>query len=286
MDLSTKTEVLDFYKEHLSRRDFALFNLLYQREDLPCQFYWYQGAVIAKSDKVLSLNETLLSTSYLNFFEYENEESAKKLVHTVVEESAKSDLITLVRTNDEYFFSQFGFEKVVEQYIYNFNRDQIYDFDVSGIVMDPKAQVLAEIYENFTSVFTGYFARDVADFERLKSILEGLGGGIVSYYDKAYVMYIRRSGHVEVLEAAYDNSGSLLKLLDFVSRGLPRIVLIASESEQIHRIIPNAHRSKKTFLMGRVNDRVLFERLFHIKIISAYSAFRAFALPVFNRDYF
>lgn len=284
--MSTQSKVFDFYKEHLSRNDFALFQSLYQMDDVPCQFYWYQGAVIAKSEKILSLNETYLSTSYLNFFKYENEESAEKLVSSLVSESAKKDLITLVRTEDEAFFAKHGFEKVVEQYIYNFNRDELYDFDVSGIVMDPKEEVLADIYHRFTSVFTGYFIRDAQDFKQLKTVLESLGGGIVSYYDKAYVMYIRYAGHVEVLEAAYDTSGSLLKLLDFVSRGLPRIVLIASESEQIPRIIPNAHRSKKTFLMGKVNDRELFERLFHIKIISAYSAFRAFALPVFNRDYF
>lgn len=284
--MSTKAQVLDFYKHHLSEKDFALLRVLYKNQSLPCNFYWHEGAVIAKSEKILSLNNHLLSTSYLHFFEYENEESAQKLVKSVVDRSSKTDLLTLVRTEHEAFFENLGFEKVIEQYIYNFNRDEIYEFDVEGIVMDPSPKVLKSIYDRFTSVFTGYFVRSEEDFAYLKKVMEALGGGVASYYDKAYVLYIRRSGHVEVIEAAYDKSGSLLKLLSFVSRGLPRIVFVASESEQIPRIIPNAHRVKKTFLMGRVNDHVLFERLFHIRIISAYSAFRAFALPVFNSDYF
>ena len=156
--------------------------------------------------------------------------------------------------------------------------------------MEPDLEDVLGAYQEFTSHFTGYFDRDLHDFELIKKNLKNQKGSIVGYMESGvllgYASYINHGSSIEVLECTYDRSGTLLRLLSFVSRGVSRIVFHASESERITKVIPDLKGVRVSFIMARVNDRDLFERLYHIKIISAYSAFNAFSLPVFNRDFF
>lgn len=214
----------------------------------------------------------------------------KQLVENVLEEVSQSDLLTLIQTDSPEDYESLGFETVVETKIYNFSSSHIPDFPMDGIVLEPSLTDVQSVYKKFTSHFTGFFDRSLEDFELIKKNLKDQKGSIVGYVEEGilvgYASYINHGSSVEILECAYDKSGTLLRLLSFVSRGVSRIVFHASESERINKVLPDLKAKKVTFMMARVNDHELFERLYHIKIISAYSAFNAFGLPVFNRDFF
>ena len=62
-------------------------------------------------------------------------------------------------------------------------------------------------------------------------------------------------------------------------------MLNATTSEKIHKLFPHATKTEQPFLMARINDKELFERLYGLKILSAYSGFNVSAKPLFNRDF-
>ncbi len=239
--------------------------------------------------KRLSLHGKLLRTSFLVGC-MGSLGDQKELISSVLEEVSQSDLLTLIQTDRPKDYEALGFETVVESRVYNLSSSHIPDFPLDGIILEPDLEDVLGAYQEFTSHFTGYFDRDLHDFELIKKNLKNQKGSIVGYMESGvllgYASYINHGSSIEVLECTYDRSGTLLRLLSFVSRGVSRIVFHASESERITKVIPDLKGVRVSFIMARVNDRDLFERLYHIKIISAYSAFNAFSLPVFNRDFF
>ena len=286
--LKQEDRVYNLYKSKLVGFDKLLFEALSkQKTGHPSQFYRRNDSVISVAEKTLSLNGTKIKTGLISNFIFEELNEGRALFEKVSQELDKENIINMIIPGDSQFdFSAYGYETAIEHYVYNFSSDLIPKFSVEGIVLDPTASQLLNMYDNFSAHFTGYYIRDTTSFELMQRLMQALGGSIVSYQDRGYIIFIRYQTHIEVLELVYDGSETLLKLLSFASRGMRRIVMIASESEQIHKVLPEAARVKEVFMLAKVSDIELFERLFHIKILSAYSAFRAFAKPVFNRDFF
>lgn len=233
----------------------------------------------------LSLHNKNLRASFL-YGDVGSSGDSLALVSDLVDTLSNKDLITLIQTDRPHIYESLGFETVVESRIYNMSSSLIPEFALDGILLDPSSQELVQAYNNFTNHFTGFFNRDANDFDLMRRHLRNQKGGIVGLVDdgelKGYACYINHGSYVEVFECIYDRSGTLLRLLSFVSRGVGRIVYHASEAERISKVIPDAKMRKVPVLLARINDQELFERLYHIKIISAYSAFNAFGLPLFN----
>ena len=286
--MKQEDRIFKFYKSKLDGFNNELFDALSKNKTgHPAQFYWRDEAVISTRDKVLNLNDVKIKTRLFSNLAYENKEDAIALFDKISQETSKENIISLVIPgNSDFDFSQYGYETAIEHYVYNFATSLLPQFDVEGIILDPSPASLLKMYEHFTEFFTGYFNRTEDDFTLMISTIKSMGGSVVALKNEGYVVFIRHQSHVEVLELVYDRSATLLKLLSFVSRGMRRVVYRASESEQIQKVLPEANRTKEIFMLAKVHDRELFERLFHIKILSAYSAFRAFAKPVFNRDFF
>lgn len=247
-------------------------------------------AMIMIDEKELVLHHKHLSVSYLHHGVHDSVEAMETLVEAIVEESAQKHLLTLVQSNDVELFESLGFETVVDMYRYNMNSSIVPEFGVDGIVLDPKSEELLSAYQNFSKHFDGYFERDIQYYDEMKQYLKSMGGSIVGLTANGklvgYLLFINYKTSIEVLECCYDKSGTLLKLLSFASRGKARIVMYCSVFEKIEKILPESRREKVPFILAKVNDQELFERLFHIKIISAYSAFNAFGKAIWNRDFY
>lgn len=246
-------------------------------------------ASCASREKVLSLHGNYLKSDLILGPVFTDLEFGKAIFEEELKRSSQTNLMSFVYPNPNFDFSEYGFETVVEHYQYNIAVDSIPKLGVSGIVLDPECEELLKVYNSFTDFFTGYFIRDRDEFEKLVKMYKSLGGGVVAYSENnqllGYAFYVRHQSFIEITEILYDTSGTLLRLLSFLSKGVSRIMMMASESERIQRLLPDAKRSKHPFLLARINDRELFERLFHIKIISAYSGLHAFGKPVFNRNF-
>lgn len=244
---------------------------------------------LCSRNKVLSLHGNLLKTNLIMGPVYTEVEFAKEMLENILYKSSQENLITFAYPNEAFDFHSFGFEPVIETYTYNISVDSIPKLGVSGIILQPDFKDLTSVYNSFTDHFTSYFVRDEKEFDTLTKIYKSLGGGVIAYAEdqkvKGYAFYIRHQNYIEVKECCYDTSGTLVRMLSFLSKGVTRILLTVSESERIQKLFPNAKRRVNPFLLARINDHDLFERLYHIKIISAYSGIHAFGKPVFNRDF-
>lgn len=243
----------------------------------------------ASRSKVLSLHGNHLQSNLILGPIYTDLDFAKTIFEEELKRSSQNNLISFVYPSPNFDYSDYGFETVVEHYQYNIPISSLPNLGVSGIVLDPSSEDLMKVYSSFTDFFTGYFVRTVEEFKNLSTMYKSLGGGAIAYVENqeilGYAFYVRHQTFVEVTEVCYNNSGTLLRLLGFLSKGMSRIMMMASESERIQKILPDVKRTKHPFLLARINDRELFERLYHIKIISAYSGFHAFGKPVFNRNF-
>ncbi|WP_166082457.1 hypothetical protein [Erysipelothrix anatis] len=236
--------------------------------------------------KVLELHGKRLKASYIIDIEDEDETILEELVAA----SSHEELVTLLQSSDARKYEAIGFEPVVEIMEYNIQASSLPELGVEGIVLDPVNQDLVSVYNRFTKHFTGYFIRDASSFEAMKKELDSIRGGIIGFSENGilvgYAIYENKGSFMKIRECIYEKSGHLLRMLSFLSRGKSRIILQTSVSEHINRLIPDAKRVKKHFLLARINDKQLFERLFHIKIISSYSGFNAFGKPLWNRDFY
>lgn len=236
------------------------------------------------TSKILNLHGKRVKVAYVNA----NLMSSKGLKN-LLKMLARTDLITLIKATSLTELEELGFESVIENFEYNVNTDYLPKLSIDGIVLDPSDEKLLECYHSFTSHFTGFFERTADYFQSVRKVL-GSSGGIVGFEESGkivgYAIYETHESSVVIKECCYLKSGHLLSLLSFVSRGKRRLVLHTSNNEHLSRILPHAKKTKQTFLMASVNDKTLFEHLFHIKIISAYSGFNAFRKPLWNRDYF
>lgn len=232
--------------------------------------------------KVLSLHDKLIKSSFIV-----SVGNSHKIMDQLLSLVSRDDIITLIKTTDSESFEEYGFEPVIEVFDYNLNTSSLPNFDVVGVNIEPSSEALLKVYRGFTQHFTGYFKRDVDYFDRLKSELSSYGG-IIGYTVEdqivAYVVYEIHDSVVTVRECCYFKSGHLLRLLSFVTRGKSRLVLTSSVYEHMNRILPEAKKTRRQTIMARINDKELFERLYHIKIISAYSGFNAFGKPLWNPD--
>lgn len=243
-----------------------------------------QGSLFQMHRKTLNLHDKKIRVSYINPMVSCNQDELSEVLNQL----GKRDLITMIYSDRNEMLERLGFEAVVEHQLCNIPSQNIPDFDVKGIILDVSALDMKHVFDIYAKHFTGYFERNIHDFERIRRDTHFLKGKITGFMKGdqmvGYIRSVHHGSYVEVLECCYDTSGTLLRLLSFVSRGANRIIYHTNASERIHKILPNVKIQNKVVMLARVNDKALFERLFHIKIISSYSAFNAFSKPVLNTD--
>lgn len=250
-------------------------------------------AMAQMKPKVIQLGDKKLKTSYITHVmtrpEYQGQGYMKKMMSLILENNVKEQILTVLKPYEPSVFRSLGFENVLMVTEYNIQAKHIPSLSVDGIILGPSPKDLLKVYETFTQYFDGYFKRDLKYYEDLFQYITARKGKIIGIKEKnkmvGYCVYLMYPTHIEVLECAYDTSGTLIKFLSFVSRGKHRVILKASTSERIHKLFPNAIKTTQPFMMARINDKALFERLYGVKILSAYSAFNVSAKPHFNRDF-
>lgn len=265
-------DFIDYYLEHrlAEAKVFALF----EGES-------YKGLYLVDS-KVLSLHDKNIKTAYIHPVVDD-----MTLFEEVLAWASQTHLVSLLpEVNERYQY--YGFEMVVETNVYNISSLDLPEFSVKGINLEPDLNDCLKVYNQFTRYFSAAFVRTREDFKHHKALMKRRGGSILGLeIDQqlvGYLVYIRGSSFVDVLELCYDKSSTLLQMLSFITKGVGRARLHVSPAEHLNRILPHLKGHTSAFMSARINDKELFERLYHIKIISAYSGFNAFGKPIWNRD--
>ena len=131
--------------------------------------------------------------------------------------------------------------------------------------------------------------RDETYFDIIKKDLEAQNGRLVAYIDNnqlmGYMMYTVSQLHVDIQEIVYFNSDTLYRLLNFASSLKERIDLSVSTAEDLSKLFPKAMIEVKPWMMARLNDSNLFNKLFHVSVFNGQEAFMIAKKPLFNPDF-
>lgn len=270
------------------------FDYLYRNEDsVVLEEHQKIVTSLQSRPKVLRLFGNNIAVNYLvgvvTLPEFRRQGYMDQLMNAVLAESEHQYLMTVLQAYNPKVYEKYGFETVIETQESKIRASMLPVIDDYGVkeVRDPFA--LKACYDRFTQYFTGYFVRTIDDFNSLIESVDAEGGKIIGLYDEddlvAYSFIYFNDAGARLDELCYDKASSLLRLISYGLRRTGEVTCVTSTSERLNRVIPGIESIRKPWLMARVNDTAHFDQLYHIKIISAYSAFNAFSIPLFNHDY-
>lgn len=235
--------------------------------------------------------EVALIVGVYTIEEYRHQGHMKTLLNYVLRDLEHNYLITLIQAYNPELYSQFGFEKVYQQRVYQVKRSMIKPMDSVGIKISQNNQDNVELYQYYTKYFNGYFVHDEAYYEKILKLVLAENGQLVSLYnsDQDLVAHLRMVVHdqdVIVDEVLYKDTASLIKILSYVMSKYPRLEVRVSMVEDLEQVLGAIYLRDEVSLMAKLNDSELFERLFNVKVKRADSALKAFAKPLFNSDFY
>ena len=261
--------------------------------------------LIKDQDKIVStlainrhglwLNDKKINVSYISSLytlpEYRNSALFDVLIKEVIEEMTYNDLITIIQSKNLESSEKYGFKLIYQQKNYLLSRSQIPVYPSTGIVNITNIDDLANLYLQFTYYFDGYFHRD-KDYYHLKlKWLNGCAYKLIGYNNQqgqleGYLIYDPRSNPLVVKEIIYLNSIAFLKLISYVLNISENIILSLSNNENILKLIPTAVYNKKDYILARLNDVELFNRLYNSNVKNINEAFELSGKPLFlNEEY-
>ena len=293
-----KDQIYRYWKEAFPNKSGESMDSYFKVYFKPEETYLYKNeeeivSMAQVKSKVISLNGKNLRTAYITNVltrpQFQGQGHMTQFLKLLMDEISDKNLITLLRAYEPKVYEGLGFERVIDIAEYRIDSLNIPDYGVTGVILNPQSEELVQAYKDFTSHFDGYYLRDVEYFDRIKQEYALRNGGVagLSVANKlvGYCLYTNHATHVEVNECVYDKAGTLMRLLSFISKGKSRVLLKATTAEKIEKVFPKVKRSVQPFLLACINDKELFERLYDVRILSAYSAFNAFEKPLFNRDF-
>lgn len=215
----------------------------------------------------------------------------KTLLNYVLKDLEYNYLITLIQAYHPKLYTQYGFEEVYQQQVYQVRRSLIKPMDSVGIKISQNLEDNVELYQFFTKYFNGYFVRDEKYYELMMKLVAAENGQYVSLYNQendmvAHLRMVVHDQDVIVDEVLYKDTGSLIKILSYVMSKYPRLEVHVSMVENLEKLIGAKKLRDEVSLMVKLNDPQLFERLFNVKVKKADSAMKAFGKPLFNSDFY
>lgn len=183
-----------------------------------------------------------------------------------------NSLLTIANCDHKTMYEQFGFEVVYRRRQLTITRNDVSRSSNDGCILNPKASDLLKIYAQFCKRFNGFCVRSQADFEQLLSGLIMQNAKIIAYQEngvlKGYALCRLENKVVYIDECIYFDSTTLLKLLNVALQQRPTVYLRVSEHENLSVLFPKCEEIFYDYMMVKVNDISLFNRLYNANIQS------------------
>lgn len=214
----------------------------------------------------------------------------KTLLNYVLKDLEKNYLLTLIQAYHPQLYLQYGFEEVYTQNVYQVRRSMIKPMDSAGIRISQNLSDNVDMYQYYTKFFNGYFVRDETYYEQMMKLLAAENGQYISLYHQqqlvAHLRFVVHDQSVLVDELLYRDSGSLVKILNYVLTKYPRLEVSVTKIENLEKLVGAKLLREDVSMMVKLNDSQLFERLFKVQVKRADSALKAFSKPLFNSDFY
>lgn len=293
-----KTAVFDIWKQLHVNKDVGELNTYFkfiydhgktvvvQQDDRIISTIHYQSHVLAMKQKRLCVNYL---SGLMTLPDYRLRGHMGSLMNSVMDESSHAYLFTFMQAFHPQLYEKFGFEVVAWHKHYRIPAKVLAPIPCEGVSRSFTAQELLSVYERFMWHFDGYVVRDLPYYEQF--IQRAMSGNLrlCVYRNEqdellGYAFYREFDQEVEVLEVIYLDGTCLQKLLKFIIRDKATIGVQVSTAEKIERLFPMIVPRKVPFLMAKLHQKELFNKLFDVKINSALEAFQILDKPCFNNE--
>ncbi len=239
-------------------------------------------STLVRNPHELMFNGRVIATSMLmgvaTVPKEQNNGYMKQLMESVLDACEHSELITLIQTETPELYEPYGFKTIYKRRDYTLERKDVNRITNFGCAYEPSPIDLLKVYSAFIKRFNGFYPRDLEYFVQYRKQVIALGGKIVAYYDskdqiRGYAVMIPQGNELRVEEIIYLDSMSLTKLCNAALQERRIIHLLVSEAEDLSILFPEAPSKEYPSTMVRLNDPILFSRVFNKKITNVQEAF-------------
>lgn len=287
-----------WYQSHPEQQqeyiDFYFQNEFFKTHCIVCEQDGRIISSLAMKEHVMSFLNRKLLVSYLEGVatlpDYRRRGHMHELMNVALDEVSHNHLITLTRALNPKIFEPYGFETVCYHKFYMISRRHL-DIGTSGVSHQYDIQELLDVYEEYTKHFDGCIQRDIAYYRRFveRSMLQN--GNICVCRDakgnlSGYAAYHRTDEQAEIHEIIYLDSASFMKLAAYVCGSEDEVSVQVSQAERIEMLFPLAIGKRQRFLMARINNYELFNKLFNTKAETVTEAFALMKKPIMNNEYY
>ena len=155
-------------------------------------------------------------------------------------------------------------------------------YGTTGVTTRTDPVAMEALYNRFTQHFQGQYLSEENRIPLLLKRAEAEHAQVYTYYNADalegyYVTYLTNDT-VVVDEILYENGEALARMLAHASDRKPNVLVRASASERLDKVIPYAKAEIKAETLVRVNDKSLFRKCFQLgktesfKTVWAYKA--------------
>lgn len=244
---------------------------------------------------VLAMKKKRLRINYLSGMvtipDYRMRGHMGELMDSVLDESSHQYLFTVIQAFHPQLYEKFGFETVCWHKQYRIPAKALLNIGSEGVSRSFTSQELLRLYEQFTRHFDGYMIRDSTYYENLTQRAMGGDCRICVYRNEqdeltGYAFYRETETDVEVKEILYLDSIAFGHMLKFILRKKAGVTVNVSMAEKLEKLFPLAIPRKVPFLMARLHQKELFNKLYDVNIQSASEAFKLLDKPMYNNEDF
>ena len=250
---------------------------------------------IQMNEQVISFGARKIAIAYLlgvsTLPDYRRRGHMRTLMEAALDETSHNYLFTFIKAFNPKLYAPYGFETVYAHRHFLIKSEELNKVSCLHTQKEATASQLLYAYKRFIVKFDGYYIRDLAYYERLLEELELKEKRMVVYRDPVqgvcgYLIYQIIKDEIQVKEAIYQDSISLMRMLKAISEPEREILIEVSEKEHLEKIFPLAIPKKQGFMMVRVNNYELFNKYFNKQVKNAREAFEILKKPLWLHEYY
>lgn len=295
-----KQEVFDLWRQAYPTQDEAYLRFYFD------QLYDHGVGLISQMDgrvvaslemnyHTLHFQGKQLKCSYIlgasTLPDYRRRGHMSALMESALDEARHNCLITLIKAFNPKVYHGFGFEVVYYRKSYTITKAMLHTVSDIRVCKDASEKELLDVYKRFTLRFDGYYVRDITYYETLQKELT-LGNKHLLVYRNAqkevcgYIIYQKKKQDIVIQEAIYLESVVLKRLLKRAIAQQNEVTLIVSDSERLEKIFPMVIPKKQSYMMARINNIELYNKLYNVKVKSVEEAFALSKKPHWCHEYY
>lgn len=288
-----------WYQSHPEQqRDYIDFYFQHEFSNSHCIVCEQDDKIISSlliKEHVMSFLNRKFLISYLEGIatlpDYRRRGHMHELMNVALDEVSHNHLITLTRAFNPKLFEPYGFETVCYHKFYTISRKALLPVGMSGVSHQYDVEELLDVYDTYAKHFDGYMQRDIAYYQLFVERAMLQHGNICVYRDekgnlRGYALYHQESEHAEIYEIIYLDSIAFMKLVAYVCGNEDEVVVQVSQAERIETLFPLAIGKRQSFLMARINQYDLFNKLFNTNVETVSEAFKLMKKPMMNNEYY